>query len=83
MDEGGSCKRFTDLPWIRYGSPTEHYGDPRTGLQISFGLFFFYLQTLFMSLRLDPAMFCVLFVGTEASWMKGMSHGHPGWVYRQ
>ena len=29
-DEGGFCKRFTDLPWIRYGSPTERYGDPRT-----------------------------------------------------
>ena len=35
-DEGGSCKRFTDLPGIRYGSPTERYGDPRTGLQLSF-----------------------------------------------
>ena len=35
-DEGESCKRFTDLPRIRYGSPTERYGDPRTGLRMSF-----------------------------------------------
>ena len=35
-DEGGSCERFTDLPRIRYRSPTERYGDPRTGLRMSF-----------------------------------------------
>ena len=33
-DEGGSCKRFTDLPRISYRSSTEHYGDPRTGLRM-------------------------------------------------
>ena len=27
----GHGSRFTDLPWIHYGSPTERYGDPRTG----------------------------------------------------
>ena len=36
MDEGGSCKRFTYLAWIRYGSPTECFGDPRTGLEMFF-----------------------------------------------
>ena len=33
-DKGESCKRFTDLPQICYGSPTECYGDRRTGLWI-------------------------------------------------
>ena len=33
-DEGGSCKRFTDLPRICYGSPTDHHGAPRTGLRM-------------------------------------------------
>ena len=36
MYEGGSCKRFTDLPRIRYGSPTERYSQARTGLRMSF-----------------------------------------------
>ena len=67
-DEGGSCKRFTDLPLIRYGSPAEHYGDPRA---------------LSVSIRLDPVMFWLIFVGTEVSRMKGMPQGHPGWVYGQ
>ena len=33
-DEGGSCKRFTDLSRIRYGCPTERYDDRRTGLRM-------------------------------------------------
>ena len=49
-DEGGSCKRFTDLPRIRYG-------DPGTGLQMKKmtqnGLLtvFFNLQTLSVSIH--------------------------------
>ena len=31
----------------------------------------------------DPIMFWAIFVGTEASRMKGMPQGHPGWVYSQ
>ena len=31
----------------------------------------------------DLAMFGAIFVGTEASRMKGMPQGHPGWVYAQ
>ena len=47
---------------------------------------YFYLQTLSMSIHsrsiADPAMFWGIFVGAEASRMKGMPQGHPGWVYR-
>ena len=32
---------------------------------------------------LDPAIFWGIFVGAEASRMKGMPQGHPGWVYGQ
>ena len=56
-DKGGSCKRFMDLPQICYESPTEHYGDPRTGLRMKeqhkglvFRLFFLSANTF----RVNP-----------------------------
>ena len=33
-DEGGSYKRFTDLPRACYGSPTDRHGAPSTGLRM-------------------------------------------------
>ena len=68
-DEGGSCKKFTDLPRICYRSPTEHYGDPRTGLQMSCSvLTVFLIRKPFPCQSVeDPAMFWAIFVGSSVS----------------
>ena len=72
MDEGGSCKRFTDLPQIHYESPTEHYGDPRTGfVDVLLPVFLIRKPFLCQSVA-DPGMFWAIFINTEASRMKGM-----------
>ena len=68
--------------WNGHGSTTDTVADENTVQRI--GLFwrlFFNLQIIhkpfLQQIRLDLAMFLQIFIGAEASRMKGMPQGHP------
>ena len=85
-DAQGMSKRFTELARICHGSATDRHGQicrqKNCTKDWSYDCFLIHKPFLRHSVAdpVDPTMFLRIFIPVEASRMKGMPQGHPGWV---
>ena len=58
----------------------DRFADEKTAQRIGLVTVFLICKPFACQSIADPAMFLWIFIGTEASRMKGMPQGYPGWV---